>query len=171
MISLTLPIVVVALCVNGVGIGGQQVVGVVDALHEASRAGYPDDPATQVMRYLSKYLSKASMGTFLVQYFNSKLFQGLVAGMWSSLSGAGRFVSRAGSGILTDLYGFPKVAFIAFSLQLLVAVATSLYLFCCECSLANREPEAGGLRWEDVTVVEQGSRREDKVVTGHSSPE
>ena len=85
--------------------------------------------------------------------------------MWSSLSGAGRFVSRAGSGILTDLYGFPKVAFIAFSLQLLVAVATSLYLFCCECSLANREPEAGGLRWEDVTVVEQGSRREDKVVT------
>ena len=48
MISLTLPIVVVALCVNGVGIGGQQVVGVVDALHEASRAGYPDDPATQV---------------------------------------------------------------------------------------------------------------------------
>ena len=54
--------------------------------------------------------------------------------MWSSLSGAGRFVSRAGSGILTDLYGFPKVAFIAFSLQLLVAGATSLYLFCCECS-------------------------------------
>ena len=99
-----------------------------------------------------------------------KFFQGLVAGMWSSLSGAGRFVSRAGSGILTDLYGFPKVAFIACSLQLLVAVATSLYLFCCECSLANREPEAGGLRWEDVTVVEQGSRREDKVVTGHSSP-
>ena len=85
--------------------------------------------------------------------------------MWSSLSGAGRFVSRAGSGILTDLYGFPKVAFIAFSLQLLVAVATCLYLVCCECSLANREPEAGGLRWEDVTVVEQGSRREDKVVT------
>ena len=52
MIALTLPIVVVALCVNGVGIGGQQVVGVVDALHEASRAGYPDDPATQVMIYL-----------------------------------------------------------------------------------------------------------------------
>ena len=89
--------------------------------------------------------------------------------MWSSLSGAGRFVSRAGSGILTDLYGFPKVAFIAFSLQLLVAVATCLYLFCCECSLANREPEAGGLRWEDVTVVEQGSRREDKVVTGQDT--
>ena len=60
-ISLTLPIVVVALCVNGVGIGGQQVVGVVDALHEASRAGYPDDPATQVMSYL--IFSKASMST------------------------------------------------------------------------------------------------------------
>ena len=64
-VSLTIPTVVAALCVNGVGIGGQQVVGVVDALHEASRAGYPENPATQ----------------------------GLVAGMWSSLSGAGRCVN------------------------------------------------------------------------------
>ena len=63
--SLTIPSLVAALCVNGVGIGGQQVVGVVDALHEASRAGYPENPATQ----------------------------GLVAGMWSSLSGAGRCVN------------------------------------------------------------------------------
>ena len=64
-VSLTIPSLVAALCVNGVGIGGQQVVGVVDALHEASRAGYPENPATQ----------------------------GLVAGMWSSLSGAGRCVN------------------------------------------------------------------------------
>ena len=88
--------------------------------------------------------------------------QGLVAGMWSSLSGAGRFVSRAGSGLLTDLYGFPQVAAIACGLQVLVAVATLLYLTLCECSLAARER---GLRWEDVTVVGQGSRRSssDKV--------
>ena len=88
--------------------------------------------------------------------------QGLVAGMWSSLSGAGRFVSRAGSGLLTDLYGFPQVAAIACGLQVLVAVATLLYLSLCECSLAARER---GLRWEDVTVVGQGSRRSssDKV--------
>ena len=33
---------------SGVGIGGQQVVGIVDALHEAVGAGYPDDPSTQV---------------------------------------------------------------------------------------------------------------------------
>jgi hypothetical protein len=31
----TLPLVIVALCVNGVGIGGEQVSGVVDALNEA----------------------------------------------------------------------------------------------------------------------------------------
>ena len=31
------------------GISGQQVVGVVDALHEAVGAGYPDDPSTQVL--------------------------------------------------------------------------------------------------------------------------
>ena len=30
------------------GIGGQQVVGVVDALHEAVGAQYPDDACTQV---------------------------------------------------------------------------------------------------------------------------
>ena len=31
----TLPLLVFALCLNGVGIGGEQVAGVVDALHEA----------------------------------------------------------------------------------------------------------------------------------------
>ena len=92
--------------------------------------------------------------------------QGLVAGMWSSLSGAGRFVSRAGSGLLTDLYGFPEVAAIACGLQILVALATFLYLTLCECSLAARER---GLRWEDVTVVGPGSRRSssDKVGSCH----
>ena len=48
VVNLSISLLVVALCVNGVGIGGQQVVGVVDALHEASGAGYPDNPATQV---------------------------------------------------------------------------------------------------------------------------
>ena len=48
LVSLSIPLLVVSLSINGVGIGGQQVVGVVDALHEASKAGYPDDPATQV---------------------------------------------------------------------------------------------------------------------------
>jgi hypothetical protein len=37
----------------GVGIGGQQVVGIVDALHEAVGAGYPDDPSTQVEVWLA----------------------------------------------------------------------------------------------------------------------
>ena len=31
----TLPLVIAALCINGVGIGGEQVSGVVDALNEA----------------------------------------------------------------------------------------------------------------------------------------
>ena len=108
------------------------MVGVVDALHEASRAGYPENPATQ----------------------------GLVAGMWSSLSGAGRFVSRAGSGLLVDVYGFGPVTSIASGLQLAVALVTFLYLVTCECSLVARE---SGLKWEDVTIVEHGRRREDQV--------
>ena len=79
----------IALCFNGAGIGGQQVVGVVDAMHEAAAAGYPDNPATH----------------------------GLVAGLWSSLSGAGRFVSRGASGFLVDQFGFDAVSSIACGMQ------------------------------------------------------
>jgi len=55
-------------------------------------AGYPDDPA----------------------------MHGLVAGLWSSLSGIGRFTSRAGSGILVDYVGFEHTAAVALALQCLV---------------------------------------------------
>jgi len=139
-IQLSVPLLVAALCLNGAGIGGQQVAGVVDALHEASRAGYPDSPATQ----------------------------GLVAGLWSSLSGAGRFISRAGSGFLVDMYGFAAVSGIACGLQVVVALCTFFYLIMCECSLVTRDP---GLRWDEVTIVEQGRRRDERVVfTTNSSP-
>ena len=131
-IKLSVTLLVVALCLNGAGIGGQQVSGVVDALHEASRAGYPDSPATQ----------------------------GLVAGLWSSLSGAGRFISRAGSGILVDMFGFAAVSSIACGLQVAVALCTFIYLVMFECSLVSRDP---GLRWDEVTIVEQGRRRDEKV--------
>ena len=131
-IELTVTLLIVALCINGAGIGGQQVVGVVDALHEASRAGYPDSPATQ----------------------------GLVAGLWSSLSGAGRFVSRAGSGFLVDSFGFAAVAAIACGLQLVIALCTFLYLVIFECSLVPRD---SGLSFNEVAIVEQGKRRDEKV--------
>jgi len=106
-IKVTLTMVVVGLCLNGLGIGGQQVAGVVDALCEAVGAGYPDDPSTQ----------------------------GLVAGLWSSLSGFGRFTSRAGSGILVDYIGaltgfggFNSVAFMATSLQFTIGGLTTAYI-------------------------------------------
>jgi len=106
-IPVTLSAVVVGLCLNGLGIGGQQVAGVVDALHEAVGAGYPDEPSTH----------------------------GLVAGLWSSLSGFGRFTSRAGSGILVDYIGeitgfggFNSVAFMATSLQIAIGSLTAVYI-------------------------------------------
>jgi len=141
-IQLSVPLLVAALCLNGAGIGGQQVVGVVDALHEASRAGYPDSPSTQ----------------------------GLVAGLWASLSGAGRFISRAGSGFLVDVYGFAAVSAIASGLQVVVAMGTFLYLVMFECSLVARD---SGLKFDEVTIVEQGKgrRRDDRVVfTTNLSP-
>ena len=55
-------------------------------------AGYPDNPSTH----------------------------GLVAGIWSSLSGAGRFVSRAGTGVLVDHIGFQMTAVVVFSVQIIV---------------------------------------------------
>jgi len=138
-IEQNIPLLVFALCVNGVGIGGQQVVGIVDALHEAVGAGYPDDPSTQ----------------------------GLIAGLWSSLSGMGRFISRAGSGYLVDNFGFSVVSAIACAIQLVTAIVTFLYLVMCECHLRKREI----VRWDEVTIVEQGGRRDDKVFfTENSSP-
>eukprot|EP00088_Acartia_fossae_P029130 TRINITY_DN2995_c0_g1_i1.p1 TRINITY_DN2995_c0_g1~~TRINITY_DN2995_c0_g1_i1.p1 ORF type:complete len:597 (-),score=41.24 TRINITY_DN2995_c0_g1_i1:347-2137(-) len=131
-VELTLPLLVLALCLNGMGIGGQQVVGVVDALHEAVEAGYPDDPATQ----------------------------GLVAGLWSSLSGMGRFASRAGSGCLVDNFGFSIVSTIACGLQCSIAAITFIYLILFECHLQKRD----NIRWDDVAVVDQGRRRDEKVV-------
>jgi len=140
VMNMTVTTIIIALCVNGAGIGGQQLVGVVDALHEVSGAGYPDTPATK----------------------------GLVAGMWSSLSGAGRFTSRAGSGLLVHYYGFTPVSALACGLQCVVALATFLYLVMFECSLVTR---SASVRWEDVTIVERGRRRDDKVVfTNSSSP-
>ena len=81
--------------------------------------------------------------------------------MWSSLSGAGRFTSRAGSGLLVDMYGFNMIAALACGLQLAVALATLMYLVMCECSLVTRPDTT----WDDVTIVEQGRRRDDKVST------
>jgi len=121
--ELTVPLLVSYLCLNGAGISGQQVAGIVDALHEVSNAGYADSPSTQ----------------------------GLVAGLWSSLSGLGRFISRAGSGILVDYYGFNAVVTIACSLQGVLALMTFLYLVVFECSLVKRDRR---LELGDVMGVE-----------------
>jgi len=139
-IQLTVPILLAALCLNGAGVGGQQVVGVADAMHEAAAAGYPDDPTTH----------------------------GLIAGLWSSLSGAGRFISRGGSGFLVDQFGFSAVSSIACGLQMVIALVTFLYLVCFECSLVSRDSR---LRSASVTIVEQGRRRDERVVfTTNCSP-
>ena len=60
-----------------------------------------------------------------------------------------------------DVYGFSPVTSIACGLQLVVALVTFIYLVTCECSLVARE---SGLKWEDVTIVEHGRRREDQVM-------
>ena len=100
---------VFALSLNGVGIGGEQVAGVVDALHEAIAAGYPDGK-------LVPRLATEVANDFLY-LFSDPAMHGLIAGLWSSLSGAGRFVSRVGSGILVDYIGFNATACIVTALQ------------------------------------------------------
>ena len=55
-------------------------------------AGHPDDPA----------------------------MHGIIAGLWSSLSGLGRFVSRVGTGMLVDFIGFDPTAAIASGLQVII---------------------------------------------------
>ncbi|XP_057381517.1 MFS-type transporter SLC18B1-like [Daphnia carinata] len=99
-IDRNLAVVGIALALSGVAFAGQQVSGVVDAMREAVHAGYPDNPSTH----------------------------GLVAGIWSSLSGAGRFVSRAGTGILVDHIGFQMTAVVVFSVQITVGLATMCFM-------------------------------------------
>ena len=75
-------------------------------------AGYPDNPSTH----------------------------GLVAGIWSSLSGAGRFVSRAGTGVLVDHIGFQMTAVVVFSVQIIVVCEILSWIvwcviICCGCSV------------------------------------
>ena len=41
-----------------------------------------------------------------------------------------------------------------------MALCTFIYLVMFECSLVSRDP---GLRWDEVTIVEQGRRRDEKV--------
>lgn len=123
-INLSMPLLIVALCFNGVGIGGQQVAGVVDALHEAVNAGYPDDPA----------------------------MHGLIAGLWSSLSGLGRFTSRVGSGLLVDCIGFDKTAFIVVGLQVIIGAITLFYTVFCECTLKVRNSVQ---REDEVSIIDE----------------
>lgn len=53
------------------GIAGEQVVGVVDALHEAVGAGYPDDPSTQVKYFDSETITGCKRVVYLYnQYFS-----------------------------------------------------------------------------------------------------
>ncbi|XP_047493204.1 MFS-type transporter SLC18B1-like isoform X2 [Penaeus chinensis] len=99
----TLAIVILALSLNGCGIGGQQVAGVVDAMKEVVEGGFPDEADTH----------------------------GCVAGLWSSLSGAGRFISRGGSGVLIDTIGFRKSTVIVVFLHGFIIVMTMLHLMFC----------------------------------------
>ncbi|XP_068202801.1 MFS-type transporter SLC18B1-like [Palaemon carinicauda] len=99
-IKSTLGIVIAALILNGFGIGGQQVAGVVDAMREAVCAGFPDEAGTH----------------------------GCVAGLWASLSGAGRFTSRAGTGILVDHIGFRKSSVVVVALHGAIIALTTVYL-------------------------------------------
>ena len=118
-------LVTAALIVNGVAIGGEQVAGIVDALHEAINADYPDDPN----------------------------MHGLIAGLWSSLSGAGRFVSRSLSGFLIVWIGFDKTAAVATALQCVVALATLLYFLLCECSVKSNR---AAVQWNDTEDKDKG---------------
>ncbi|KAK2711827.1 hypothetical protein QYM36_012827 [Artemia franciscana] len=110
-IEQTLVTVGVALIISGIGFSGQQVAGVVDALRELVFQGFPDSPSTH----------------------------GLVAGLWTSFSGAGRFISRAGTGILVDHVGFQISAVIMLFAQLFVVAAAVLHSLITSYR-ANRRP-------------------------------
>lgn len=89
-----------ALIMNGIGIGGQQVAGVVHAMNSAVAADLPNDAVTH----------------------------GFIAGLWSSLSGGGRFLSRSMAGILLDHLGWRVSTAIIVFLHYFVFIVTSGFL-------------------------------------------
>ncbi|XP_040578684.1 MFS-type transporter SLC18B1 isoform X2 [Lepeophtheirus salmonis] len=121
--KLTLGIVIISLCLNGIGIGGEQVSGVVDAMHEVGNAGYPDNPN----------------------------IHGIIAGLWSSLSGAGRFISRAGSGMMVHAIGFDYTAAFVMSLQGIIVIITVIYMIFWESCLLYPK---SSISWDNVPYVE-----------------
>lgn len=137
-IESTLGIVILALTLNGFGIGGQQVAGVVDAMREAVSAGLPDEAGTH----------------------------GCVAGLWASLSGAGRFTSRAGTGILVDHIGFRNSSVVVVFLHGCVIMITLVYLLFCKENKYRRHQDiesAPGLCSSDMVV--DGPNRVGTVFT------
>jgi len=95
----TMALLILALNLNRLGIDGEQVAGVVDALHEAIAAGYLYNP----------------------------LMHGLIAGLGSLLSGTGRFVSRVSSGFLVDNFGFDATAAIVTTIKAIKAASMLTY--------------------------------------------
>ncbi|KAK8382432.1 hypothetical protein O3P69_015397 [Scylla paramamosain] len=143
----TVGTVILSLSLNGVGIGGQQVAGVVDAMRESVGAGLPDQAG----------------------------LHGCVAGLWASLSGIGRFTSRTGSGYLVDTIGFRKTSAIVVALHVFVMVMTGTYLLVCgKREMKRREQSKEPLGGIGVltaspsdpvttkTVSWEGKRREEK---------
>ncbi|KAK7045741.1 hypothetical protein SK128_012500, partial [Halocaridina rubra] len=127
----TLALVIVALTLNGFGIGGQQVAGVVDAMREAVGSGFPDDAGTH----------------------------GCVAGLWASLSGAGRFTSRAASGILVDHIGFRNSSVIVVALHGCIIVITLIHLMLCkEKSYVRFHDIEGAPGLANADVIDGGNR-------------
>jgi len=99
-IERTLSLTLVALILIGIGVGGQQLGGVIDALHETIDGGYSDDAATH----------------------------GCVAGMWSSIGGLGRFVARSGCGVMVDNIGFRWSSVVIMAFHAALALATFIFL-------------------------------------------
>ncbi|RXG69874.1 MFS-type transporter SLC18B1 [Armadillidium vulgare] len=96
----TIWVIIIALILNGFGVGGQQVAGVVSAMKDTVDAGFPDEPDTHAF----------------------------VASLWSSLSGGGRFISRAGSGFLVDTIGYRPTSAIVTSFHIFILVVSLTYV-------------------------------------------
>ncbi|GAB6030029.1 hypothetical protein CHUAL_005716 [Chamberlinius hualienensis] len=92
-------LVVFGLVLNGIGAGGQQVITMADSVHEMIVAGYGDYQCISV-----------------------------VAGLWPSLSGLGRFIARSTSGILVYHLGHTFVTCVVFGLNALLVTATLIFL-------------------------------------------
>lgn len=129
-IKKSIPLIVVALLLHGIGLGAQVVSGFADAHRQAIAAGLPDNVDTY----------------------------GLISGLWTSVFALGAFIGPTVAGILFDAIHFPLATLFVIIAEALVIIFITIFvgvdMFRAR-SARNRAIDSASADEEAATLLEQ----------------